>query len=102
LLFAVVAALFDFLPDARHPYAPSNLVVTFAAVSAGPIAGTFASVGAIITAILLVNAASWLPPPPPSSSVSPLGLWSKHGHRCGRQPPLQHWRRAPVILQTRS
>ena len=53
LLFAVVAALFDFLPDARHPYAPSNLVVTFAAVSAGPIAGAFASVGAIITAILL-------------------------------------------------
>lgn len=53
LLFAVVAALFDFLPDARHPYAPSNLVVTFAAVSAGPIAGAFAAVGAVITAILL-------------------------------------------------
>ena len=53
LLFAFVAALFDFLPDARHPYAPSNLVVTFAAVSAGPIAGAFAAVGAVITAILL-------------------------------------------------
>lgn len=53
LLFAVVAALFDFLPDARHPYAPSNLVVTFAAVSAGPIAGAFAAIGAVITAILL-------------------------------------------------
>lgn len=53
LLFAVVAALFDFLPDARHPYAPNNLVVTFAAVSAGPIAGAFAAIGAIITAILL-------------------------------------------------
>lgn len=53
LLFAFVAALFDFLPDARHPYAPSNLVVTFAAVSAGPIAGVFAAVGAVITAILL-------------------------------------------------
>lgn len=53
LLFAFVAALFDFLPDARHPYAPSNLVVTFAAVSAGPIAGTLAAIGAIITAILL-------------------------------------------------
>jgi len=53
ILFAVVAALFDFLPDARHPYAPSNLVVTFAAVSAGPIAGAFAAIGAVITAILL-------------------------------------------------
>ena len=53
LLFAIVAALFDFLPDARHPYAPNNLVVTFAAVSAGPIAGAFAAIGAIITAILL-------------------------------------------------
>ena len=53
LLFAFVAALFDFLPDARHPYAPSNLVVTFAAVSAGPIAGAFAAVGAVITAIVL-------------------------------------------------
>lgn len=53
LLFAIVAALFDFLPDARHPYAPSNLVVTFAAISAGPIAGAFAAIGAVITAILL-------------------------------------------------
>jgi len=53
LLFAAVAAFFDFLPDARHPYAPSNLVVTFAAVSAGPIAGAFAAVGAVTTAILL-------------------------------------------------
>jgi hypothetical protein len=53
LLFAAVAAFFDFLPDARHPYAPSNLVVTFAAVSAGPIAGSFAAVGAVTTAILL-------------------------------------------------
>jgi LytS/YehU family sensor histidine kinase len=53
ILFAVIAALFDFLPDARHPYAPSNLVVTFAAVSAGPIAGALAAVGAVITAIFL-------------------------------------------------
>ena len=53
LLFAAVAAFFDFLPDARHPYAPSNLVVTFAAVSAGPFAGAFAAVGAVTTAILL-------------------------------------------------
>ena len=53
LLFAVIAALFDFLPAARHPYAPSNLVVTFAAVSAGPIAGAFAAIGAVITANLL-------------------------------------------------
>lgn len=53
LLFAFVAAMFDFLPAARHPYAPSNLVVTFAAVSAGPIAGALAAIGAVITAILL-------------------------------------------------
>lgn len=62
--FAGLAAVQDLLPESQHPYAPSTLVVTFAASVGGAWVGVLASIGAIGTALVLRELPVALATPP--------------------------------------
>lgn len=87
LYFALLAAVQDLLPGSQHPFAPSTLVVTFAASIAGPTVGILAAIGAVTTALLLHELPVALSTPPAllASIVSGTLLGKRLGMRGGFQ-----------------
>lgn len=85
--FAALAAIQDLLPESQHPYAPSTLVVTFAASVGGPWVGLLASVGAIGTALVLRELPVALATPP--ALLASLLSGTLLGRRLGMQGGFQ-------------
>ncbi len=87
LYFAGLATVQDLLPESQHPFAPSTLVVTFAASIAGPMVGIITAAGAIATALLLHELPVALATPPAliASILSGTLLGKRLGMRGGFQ-----------------